>query len=204
LLFCFIAFSGGSRRWEFKNVTKNVLQGSCVKGLLLLQLTNKSTTKIQNRFPLDFFNALLKKKWAFLGEGDLKTRRKNIGGGLTSPGTFLASEEPTIHFCFEGPVLQRLGFRCFAWPSCCAASCFIACSCSTKSEGVGVGCTCAHTAAPSPEPALSALPTANVSVALALARLALAQASQAWRLVLLVALLVSLCLHPLLHQKQRH
>jgi hypothetical protein len=46
----------------------------------------KIDTKLPTRFFLDF---LLSRFWAFLGEGSSKN--------LTSPGTFLASEEPTNH-----------------------------------------------------------------------------------------------------------
>jgi hypothetical protein len=48
--FCFIAFSGASLRWEFKNTTKNVLQNNRVEKFL-----QNNRQKIPNRFFLDFF-----------------------------------------------------------------------------------------------------------------------------------------------------
>jgi hypothetical protein len=44
-----------------------------------------------------FSRFLLSRFWAFLGEGSSKTRYKNLTKKVTSPGTFLASEEPTNH-----------------------------------------------------------------------------------------------------------
>jgi hypothetical protein len=43
--FCFIAFSGVSQRWEFKNTTKNVLQKKSCR-----EAFTKNRPKTQNRF----------------------------------------------------------------------------------------------------------------------------------------------------------
>jgi hypothetical protein len=45
-----IAFSSASRRWEFINTTKNVLQKNRVENIL-----QRNRQKIENRFFLDFF-----------------------------------------------------------------------------------------------------------------------------------------------------
>jgi hypothetical protein len=105
-LFCFIAFAGVSQRWEFKNTTKNVLPKIVSKGLY-----KKSTKKIQNRFCFVsiFFKSCF---WAFLGEGSSKTRQKNSKKKLTSPGTFLASEEPTNHVGHVGVGRFTFIFEC--------------------------------------------------------------------------------------------
>jgi hypothetical protein len=80
LIFCFIAFSGVSQRWEFKNTTKCVLQkGSCRK-----VFTKKSTKKNKT----DLFSIFFITFWAFLREGSSKTRQNNLEKKLISPGTF--------------------------------------------------------------------------------------------------------------------
>jgi hypothetical protein len=71
LYFGFIAFSGVSQRWEFKNTTKNVLQKNRVEKFL----QKKSTKKSKTDFILGF---VLSRFWAFLGEGSAKTQYKNI------------------------------------------------------------------------------------------------------------------------------
>jgi hypothetical protein len=72
------------------------------------QIVSKKSTK---KPKTDFFSVLfLSRFWTFLGEGSSKTRLKNLKKNLTSPGTFLAPEEPTNHvgarhrhFFFECP-----------------------------------------------------------------------------------------------------
>jgi hypothetical protein len=75
--FCFIAFSGVSQRWEFKNTTKAACTKTASKCFY-----KKIEEKIQNRFFSRFFYSRF---WAFLGEGRSKTRRKESGGDLPSP-----------------------------------------------------------------------------------------------------------------------
>jgi hypothetical protein len=87
--FCFIAFSGVSQRWEFKNTTKNRFAKNRVEKFLQ-KIDKKSKTNFFSNF---FYHVF----WAFLGEGSSKTRLKNREKKLTSPGTGLASEEPTNH-----------------------------------------------------------------------------------------------------------
>jgi hypothetical protein len=63
-LFCFIAFSGVSQRWEFKSTTKNVLPKNCVEKFL--QKIDKN--------PKPFcFRQKISRSWAFLGGGSSKT-----------------------------------------------------------------------------------------------------------------------------------
>jgi hypothetical protein len=67
--------------------------------------------KIGQKSKTDFFSIFSHVFWAFLGEGSKKTRPNISQKKLTSPGTFLASEEPTNHpkvrqFVFEGPLLK--------------------------------------------------------------------------------------------------
>jgi hypothetical protein len=64
-LFCFIAFSSVSQRWELKNTTKNVLQNNRV-------FTKKST---KNQKPI-FSRFALSRFWAFLGGGVQKHDKK--------------------------------------------------------------------------------------------------------------------------------
>jgi hypothetical protein len=84
----YLVIYGVSRVFEFMNTTKNVLQKNRIEKFL-----QKSTKKSKTVF---FSISFLSRFWAFLGEGSLKTR-KNLEKNQTSPGTFLASEEPTNH-----------------------------------------------------------------------------------------------------------
>jgi hypothetical protein len=52
-LFCFIAFSGVSQRWEFKNTTKMFYKKSCRK--VFTKKLKKNHLKIPNRFFLECF-----------------------------------------------------------------------------------------------------------------------------------------------------
>ena len=94
--------SDGSSKTQQKTFDKKIVSKTFYQ---------KIDKKIPNRFFLDF---LLSRFWAFLGEGSSKTRFKKIGGGgLTSPGTFLASEEPTNHVGVR---------RFFFWVPCSGGS----------------------------------------------------------------------------------
>jgi hypothetical protein len=84
-LFCFIAFSGVSQRWELKNTTKNVLQKNRVEKLL-----QKNRQAIQNIF----FSRFLYVFGRFLVRG-LKKRPKKYQKNKSDPGPFLASDPPT-------------------------------------------------------------------------------------------------------------
>jgi hypothetical protein len=100
-LFCFIAVSGVSPRWEFKNTTKNVLQNKSCR-----EVFTKSSTK--NPKPIFFPLILLSRFWAFLGEESSKTPLKKYQKNESDPGPFLASAPPTHHgvtdFFFGGPL----------------------------------------------------------------------------------------------------
>jgi hypothetical protein len=66
LLFGCIAFSGVSQRWEFKNTTKKTFY----KKIVWKSFYTKKSTK--NPKPI-FFDFVLSRFWAFLGEGSSKT-----------------------------------------------------------------------------------------------------------------------------------
>jgi hypothetical protein len=90
--FCFIAFSGVSWRWEFKNTTKKFYKKIVSKSF------KKNRPKIQNRLFLDFLNHVFGR---FSVRGVQKHDKKSQKNP-TSPGTFLASEEPTNHVGLPG------------------------------------------------------------------------------------------------------
>jgi hypothetical protein len=92
--FCFIAFPGGSQRWEFKNVVQKIVSKS---------FTKENRPKIQNRCFLDFFNHVFG-RFSIRGVQKSKTHK---------PGTcpFLVSNPPTTHhggrqFLFAGPLVS--------------------------------------------------------------------------------------------------
>jgi hypothetical protein len=85
-LFCFIAFSGVSQRWQIKKIQKTFC-----KKIVSKRIYTKNRQKIQNRFFLDF---LLSRFWALLGEGSSKTPLKSINKNLALV-LFLASDPPT-------------------------------------------------------------------------------------------------------------
>jgi hypothetical protein len=64
----FMAFSGVSQRWEFKNTTKRFTKKSCRK------VFTKKSTKTQNRLFLDFFNHVYGR---FLVRGGQKHAKKS-------------------------------------------------------------------------------------------------------------------------------
>jgi hypothetical protein len=86
--FCFIAFSGVSQRWEFKNTTKNVLQKNRRK------VFTKNLTK--NPKPT-FSRNFLSRFWAFLDKGSSKTRLKKYRKNKSDPSPFSYFDPPTHH-----------------------------------------------------------------------------------------------------------
>jgi hypothetical protein len=64
----------------------------------------KKSTKIQNRFFLNFFSHVFGR---FSVRGVQKHDKKISQKNLTNPGTFLASEEPTNH-----PKVRQFFFEC--------------------------------------------------------------------------------------------
>jgi hypothetical protein len=112
-LFCFIAFSGVSQRWEFKNTTKQCF-AACwgrAPGVVVLSHFVYIETEIikENAKKLGFFDFFYHVFGRFSVRGVQKHDKKPPKIKLTSPGTFLASEEPTSHvgvrrFVFECPL----------------------------------------------------------------------------------------------------
>jgi hypothetical protein len=114
--FCFIAFSGVSQRWEFKNTTKNVLQKkSCRK-----VFTKNSTKNPQPTFSRIVFYHVFGR---FSMRGVQKHDKKNIKKiNLTlDPSPFSYFDPPTHHgghrFFFGGPLGALTLALPASWPS---------------------------------------------------------------------------------------
>jgi hypothetical protein len=91
-LFCFIAVSGVSQRWELKKYYKNYYKKTFCKINRVEKFLQNSRPKVQNGFFLGF---VLSRFLAFLGEGSSKTPFKKLHPKKTDPGPFLASDPPT-------------------------------------------------------------------------------------------------------------
>jgi hypothetical protein len=108
--FCFIAFSGGFQRWEFKNTTKNVLQKKSCRKVFYQKIDQKSKT--------DFFSNLFNHvfgRFSMRGvqKHDKKISEKNLAlvlfRTLTHPPT---TGVPGFFFCrplAQNPAGQRGG-----------------------------------------------------------------------------------------------
>jgi hypothetical protein len=84
--FCFIAFSGVSQRWEFKNTQKTFYKKHRVEKF------TKSSTK--NPKPI-FSRFVLSRFLAFLGEGSSKTRKKISEKINLTPALFCTLTRPS-------------------------------------------------------------------------------------------------------------
>jgi hypothetical protein len=91
------------------NVSSKTLQKTCCKKRRVETFLQKNRQKFQGRIFLDV--CYISRFWAFLREGVQKHDNKSWEG-LISPGTFMASEEPTNHQPRQGPsgfFLEPLG-----------------------------------------------------------------------------------------------
>jgi hypothetical protein len=100
-LFCFIAFPGVSQRQESK-----LLQKTFYKKIVSKSFYKTIDKKIPNRFSLFFLITFL--VFGRFSVRGVEKRIKKSPKKLTSPGTFLAPEEPTNHvgvrqFFFSAP-----------------------------------------------------------------------------------------------------
>jgi hypothetical protein len=89
-------------RWDFKNTTKNILQGSH-KTVVSKGFYNKNRQKPKT----DCLSALLSRFWAFLGEGSSKTPQKNVKKRYLTLVIFLPLTHPlttgVTDFCLVAP-----------------------------------------------------------------------------------------------------
>jgi hypothetical protein len=105
-LFCFIAFSGVSQRWEFKNTQKTFCNKHRVEKFL-----QNIRPKIQNRFFLDFvYHVFGRFSVRAVQKHDLKKSEKN-----PTPSFFRTPTHPpttgVTDFFFSGPLLDAVGHR---------------------------------------------------------------------------------------------
>jgi hypothetical protein len=103
--FCFIAVSGVSQRWEFKNTTKMFCKTSRVEKLFTKHSTkNPKQTDCLSNFLLSHF-------WRF-SVREVQKHHKKISKNKSDPDPVLASDPPTHHggrrfFFIGGPLLSR-------------------------------------------------------------------------------------------------
>jgi hypothetical protein len=82
--FCFIAFSGVFRRWEFKNTTKNVLQKQIASKSFYKKFGQKSKTKTKT----DFFSIFLYHVFGRFSVRGVQNTTKNIEKTNLTPVLF--------------------------------------------------------------------------------------------------------------------
>jgi hypothetical protein len=105
LFFWFIAFSGVSQRWEFKNTQKNVLQKTSCRKVFTKNSTKKSKT--------DYFSIFFNHVFGRFSVREFKNTIKQDRKNESDPIPFLYSDLPATgasDFCFCRPLV-------FVWKS---------------------------------------------------------------------------------------